>query len=59
LRPGDLLFFGENRKGITHVGICLTSDNFAHASTRRGVIVSSLREGYYAARFRGARRLRE
>lgn len=57
LRRGDLVFFAEPRQGVTHVGISLGQDDFAHASTKRGVIISSLREAYYSSRFCGARRL--
>lgn len=57
LRPGDLVFFSEAGRGIFHVGLSLGGDRFAHASTRRGVTVSSLREPWYAARFCGAKRL--
>jgi cell wall-associated NlpC family hydrolase len=57
LQPGNLVFFSERGKGIFHVGLSLGGDQFAHASTRRGVIISSLREAYYTARFHGAKRL--
>jgi cell wall-associated NlpC family hydrolase len=57
LLPGDLLFFSEPGKGVFHVGLSLGGDQFVHASTRRGVTISSLREAYYAARFCGGRRL--
>jgi probable lipoprotein NlpC len=57
LRPGDLVFFSERGKGIFHVGLSLGGDQFVHASTSRGVMVSSLREPYFAARFHGAKRL--
>jgi cell wall-associated NlpC family hydrolase len=57
LRPGDLVFFSEPGRGVIHVGLSLGSDQFAHASVRRGVIISSLGETYYAIRWCGARRL--
>lgn len=49
LREGDLVFFtGRNsRKRVGHVGIYLKNGKFIHASTSRGVIVSSLKEKYY------------
>jgi lipoprotein Spr len=50
LREGDLVFFRTdrgNRKTPNHVGIYLKNDKFVHASTSRGVIVSSLSEPYY------------
>lgn len=49
LREGDLVFFHNGRKKRTasHVGLYLKDRRFIHASTRRGVIVSSLDESYY------------
>jgi cell wall-associated NlpC family hydrolase len=57
LQPGDLLFFNTTGLGVSHVGICLGGDQFVHASTSRGVILSSLKERYYASRFLGAHRI--
>ncbi|WP_307758678.1 NlpC/P60 family protein [uncultured Mediterranea sp.] len=49
LKEGDLVFFhnGKSRKKVTHVGIYLKDGKFVHASTSRGVIVSSLDENYW------------
>ncbi|MDE6347603.1 MAG: C40 family peptidase [Bacteroides sp.] len=49
LRAGDLVFFTGNasRRKVAHVGIYLKEGKFIHASTTRGVIVSSLDEAYY------------
>ncbi len=49
LREGDLVFFSNSRsrKKVAHVGIYLKDGKFIHASTSRGVIVSSLNEDYY------------
>ncbi len=49
LREGDLVFFSSrrSRKKVAHVGIYLKDSKFIHASTSRGVMVSSLREDYY------------
>lgn len=54
--PGDLIFFKTNgRSKINHVGIIteINSDEikFVHASTSRGVIVSSTSENYYNKAF--------
>ncbi len=57
LRPGDLVFFNTLGKGVSHVGISVGSGKFAHASSSRGVIVSSLSESYYAKRYVGAKRV--
>lgn len=53
LEQGDLVFFatGKNRKKVNHVGIYLKDNKFVHASTSRGVIVSSLKEPYYVRTF--------
>jgi lipoprotein Spr len=50
-REGDLLFFRINSKTVTHVGIYLGRKMFVHASTSRGVSVSSLDEAYYRKYF--------
>ncbi len=49
LQSGDLVFFNTSgkRKGINHTGIFLKKEYFIHASTSKGVIISSLKEKYY------------
>jgi cell wall-associated NlpC family hydrolase len=55
LMKGDLLFFrGTRGRGIDHVGIYLANDRFVHASSKEGVIISSLSEEYYEKRYVGA-----
>lgn len=56
LRPGDLVFF---RTGLRkrHVGIYVADGEFLHASTSRGVTISSLNEDYWDESYRGARRV--
>lgn len=49
LKEGDLVFFntsGKRLAGINHVGIYLKNSKFIHASTSRGVMISSLNEKY-------------
>jgi hypothetical protein len=59
LEFGDLVFFNTRRAVyVSHVGIYLGDNFFAHASSRYGVTVSSLGADYYKKRFIGARRLR-
>lgn len=55
---GDLVFF-ENveQRGVSHVGVYLGDNEFVHASTTGGVVVSSLDEPYYRVRYVGARRV--
>jgi cell wall-associated NlpC family hydrolase len=55
LRPGDLVFFKIAFKG-PHVGIYLGSEEFAHASTSKGVMISSLEEDYWRDCYWTARR---
>ena len=48
LRQGDLVFFSTSiTKKANHVGIYLKNEQFIHASTSKGVIVSHLDEDYY------------
>lgn len=59
LEFGDLIFFNTRRAVyVSHVGMYLGDNLFAHASSRYGVTVSSLTADYYKKRFIGARRLR-
>ena len=51
LKEGDLIFFKtEGRRNITHVGIYLTNNKFAHASTSQGVTISDLADSYWQKR---------
>ena len=60
---GDLLFFGTSgrKKSINHVGLVVSIDGddikFIHSTTSRGVIVSSMREGYWSHAFIKATRI--
>lgn len=56
IAPGDLLFFRTSELA-SHVGIYIGGESFLHVSTRAGVMLSSLREPYWAARFRRATRI--
>lgn len=63
VKPGDLLFFataGGSR--VSHVGIVHTIENsgeirFIHASTSKGVIISSLNEKYWNKAYLHAQRV--
>ncbi|MGB9097555.1 bifunctional murein DD-endopeptidase/murein LD-carboxypeptidase [Erwinia sp.] len=56
LRPGDLVLFRAGSTG-RHVGIYLGNDNFVHASTSSGVMISNLNDSYWKTRYREARRV--
>lgn len=48
LKEGDLVFFSFVKSGrVSHVGIYLRDNYFVHASTKKGVIVSSLEQPTY------------
>lgn len=55
LQTGDLVFFHTGR--TRHVGIYLNDNQFMHASSRKGVMISSLKDGYWANRWWTARRI--
>jgi NlpC/P60 family len=58
LKFGDLVFFNtRHRVKPGHVGIYIGDNLFAHASSSKGVTISSLDLSYYASRFMGARRI--
>ncbi|RVU55392.1 NlpC/P60 family protein [Anaerosphaera multitolerans] len=58
LEPGDLVFFNTAGGGVSHVGIYMGGDNFVHASSGQGkVVISSLNEDYYDARYNNATRV--
>jgi cell wall-associated NlpC family hydrolase len=57
LRSGDLVFFNTLGKGISHAGIYLGDNQFAHSSSSKGVRVSKLSESYYKDRYVTARRV--
>ncbi|PWC10349.1 bifunctional murein DD-endopeptidase/murein LD-carboxypeptidase [Brenneria roseae subsp. americana] len=56
LRPGDLVLFRAGSTG-RHVGIYLGNDQFVHASTSSGVMISNMGEAYWNKRYQEARRV--
>lgn len=57
LKPGDLVLFGSGGS-FTHTGIYIGNGQFIHAAnSSKGVIISSLSESYYSARFVCGRRI--
>lgn len=59
LQEGDLVFFTIGTSKPGHAGIYLWDQLFFHASTSKGVIVSSLQEAYWKKYFTAAGRLRK
>ena len=57
LKYGDLVFFRTDRSPVSHVGVYIGHNEFIHASTSHGVIISNLNEKYWAERYVGARRI--
>ncbi len=51
LQEGDLVFFKIGGNKVSHVGVYLKNRKFVHASTKKGVIISSLDETYYKTYF--------
>jgi len=58
LKFGDLVFFNtRQRVRPGHVGIYIGDNLFAHASSKKGVTISSLDHSYYIKRYMGGRRM--
>ena len=61
VRIGDLCFFatGKDADKVSHVGIMVDDNNFIHASTSKGVVVSDITAPYYVKTFKGFGRVPE
>lgn len=62
VKEGDLLFFATSGSSINHVGIVYNVNNlgkisFIHASSSKGVIISSLEENYWKGKYVKATRV--
>jgi cell wall-associated NlpC family hydrolase len=58
LETGDLVFFSSQGVIPDHVGLYLGNDRFLHAEKKAGrVIITDLKDPWYAKRFLGARRV--
>ena len=57
LQVGDLVFYNTSGKGVSHVGIYVGNNKFAHSATSTGVTVTSMSTSYWAKRYVGAKRI--
>lgn len=57
-QEGDLIYFKTINSGkpVSHVGVWLDENRFAHASSSKGVMISSINEAYWRNRYVGANR---
>ncbi|MBD5358212.1 MAG: C40 family peptidase [Bacteroides sp.] len=53
VHAGDLVFFatGKDKHAVSHVGIMIDDEQFIHASTKKGVIISEVSTPYYERTF--------
>lgn len=60
LKIGDLVFFSttKNKNKVSHVGIYIGDDEFIHASTSKGVVVSKLSQNYYIRNYHSSGRVK-
>lgn len=58
LQKGDLVFFKLRRnRSVSHVGVYIGNNQFAHASIQVGVTIDDLDQTYYKKSYAGARRV--
>lgn len=58
-KEGDLVFFRQKSKRITHVGVYLANDYFVHSSTSQGVVISNLKDEYWHRHYAGIGRVKK
>ena len=56
LKIADLVFF-KTRRAMRHVGIYIGDNQFLHASTSQGVMISSLNNAYWRSKYWQSRRI--
>jgi len=56
LQAGDMILF-KTGWNVRHIGIIITNGKFIHASTSRGVEISSVQNPYWKSKYWQSRRL--
>lgn len=58
LQLGDMVFFSQGGSSIGHVGIFVGNNSFIHAANpQKGVVITSLADGYYTSNYKTAKRV--
>ena len=58
LQLGDMIFFSQGGSSIGHVGIFVGNNSFIHAANpQKGVVITSLSDGYYTKNYKTAKRI--
>ena len=57
LKPGDLVFFATDYTTVNHLGIYVGDGQFIHASSSKGITITSMSNSYWQTRYYGARRV--
>jgi len=57
LQPGDLVFFTTYTSGVSHSGMYLGDGYFISSTSSRGVIVTTMKSGYWHDCYVGAKRV--
>lgn len=56
---GDLVFFETYRQGPSHLGLYIGNNEFIHAGSSNGVVISNLDDDYWDSRYIGSKRIEQ